>query len=167
MMNDNGENNNNAIIKHTRYKITLHSLRAFFKTQCSLVAKEFELSEYLLGHNSTVAQRYFRASPEAVAETYRNKIMETVTFFDFESIDKKIRTLEAKTEVINDLQMQMNKQADLIGELKNSQSFADNMTESYTQERIIDALEKKIDHLTKRLDSQTTTTTATTITKSN
>src|SRR6476646_9212682 len=86
--NDNGNNNNNnnGIIKHTRYKITLHSLRAFFKTQCSLVAKEFELSEYLLGHNSTIAQRYFRASPEAVAETYKEKVMETVTFFDFESI---------------------------------------------------------------------------------
>ena len=100
---DNGENNNNNGIKHTRYKITLHSLRAFFKTQWSLVAKEFELSEYLIGQNSTIAQRYFRASPNAVAETYKEKVMETVTFFDFEHIDRKIRTLEAKTEEIHEL----------------------------------------------------------------
>ena len=36
---DNGENNNNNGIKHTRYKITLHSLRAFFKTQWELGGK--------------------------------------------------------------------------------------------------------------------------------
>ena len=67
------------------------------------MAKEFELSEYLIGHNMTIAQRYFRASPNAVAETYKEKVMETVTFFDFEHIDRKIRTLEAKTEEIHEL----------------------------------------------------------------
>ena len=142
------------IIKHTRYKITLHSLRAFFKTQCSLVAKEFELSEYLLGHNSTIAQRYFRASPEAVAETYKEKVMETVTFFDFESIDRKIKTLEAKTEVINDLQMQINKQADLIHDLTEGQTFANNMSEIYGQEQMIQRLQSQLDEFKRRLDEK-------------
>ena len=150
--NDNGNNNNG--IKHTRYKITLHSLRAFFKTQWSLVAKEFELSEYLLGHNSTIAQRYFRASPEAVAETYREKVMETVTFFDFESIDRKIKTLEAKTEVINDLQMQINKQADLIHDLTEGQTFANNMSEFYGQEQMIQRLQSQLDEFKRRLDEK-------------
>lgn len=149
---ENNNNNNNSIIKHTRYKITLHSLRAFFKTQCSLVAKEYELSEYLLGHNSSIAQRYFRASPEAVAETYKEKVMETVTFFDFEQIDRKIRTLEAKTDEIHELRQQMQKQNDLINELKNNQTFADNMTDKYTQEQIMSLMQGQIDELKKRLD---------------
>jgi integrase len=158
--NNNGENNNgnNGIIKHTRYKITLHSLRAFFKTQCSLVAKEFELSEFLLGHNSTIAQRYFRASPEAVAETYRNKIMETVTFFDFASVDRKIKSLEADRDEIHQLRQQMQKQAAQIEQLQaeKEQDYVAHSVDDYSSEQYIEKQEKIIEHLKTQMHSQNT-----------
>ena len=78
--------------------------------------------------------------------------METVTFFDFEQIDRKIRTLEAKTDEIHELRQQMQKQNDLINELKNNQTFADNMTDKYTQEQIMSLMQGQIDELKKRLD---------------
>ena len=131
--------------------------------------------------------------------------MPLLTFCDAPSLTKKVETLEEKTELINELQLQMRKQAEqiaklqeekeqtyadyanynygsgqfiekqekkiedlkaqiqmhmnnqgtdlLVDKVKNTRSFADNVSnETHTQEKMIDALAKKVDELTKRLD---------------
>ena len=47
---------------------------------------------------------------------------------------------------------QMQKQNDLINELKNSQSFADHMTDRFADEQIMNMMQEQINDLKKKVD---------------
>jgi integrase len=97
-INGNGNNNKakNKNKKYERASITLHSFRKLFKVQVSLSAKESDLSEYLLGHRSTLNQTYFKVSPADVSKVYLDKIMEHLTFCDIASAERAKEELNQK-----------------------------------------------------------------------
>jgi hypothetical protein len=121
---NNSNNNNNSKTKnkgkskdnYIRHTITLHSFRRFFKTQVSFEAKEADLSEFLLGHISTLNQRYFKLTPADVAKTYLNSVMEHLTFCDMASVEKAkeeltqqlIEEREVKDRELLELKKRMN-----------------------------------------------------------
>ena len=114
-----------------------------------------DLAEYLIGHRS-LSQTYFRVPPREIARIYREKLMPLLTFCDTPSLMKKVETLEEKTEIINDLQMQMRKQAEQIEKLQveKDQTFADYANDNYGSEQFIEMLKRKIDSSQMQMNNQ-------------
>jgi hypothetical protein len=153
----NGSNNNsNNKSDYTRHTITLHTFRKAYKTAISLSGRS-DLAEYMIGHRS-LSQTYFRIPPKQIAKIYQEKLMPLLTFCDSPSLMKKVETLEEKTEIINGLQLQLNKQAAQIEQLQaeKEQDYVAHSVDDYSSEQYIEKQEKIIEHLKTQMHSQNT-----------
>jgi integrase len=135
--------------KSSRHTITTHSFRKFFKTQVSLEAKEPDLAEYLIGHRS-LSQTYFRVSPKQIQQIYLEKLMPLLTFCDAAALENKILTLTEKTEIITDLQRQLNEQKEKLLSYEQGQEHVNELVDAYAQERLIKSQDQKIKELEER-----------------
>jgi hypothetical protein len=109
--NSNGNNNNGNNEKGTggrydksnyaRSNITLHNFRKLYKTLISLHAKEADLSEYLLGHRSTLNQTYFKISPSDVAKVYLERCQKYLTFNDVAGLETDLLSVSKQNETLN------------------------------------------------------------------
>jgi len=103
--NNNNNNKNNGIKsksknKYDRSNITLHSFRKLYKTIISLQAKEADLSEYLLGHRSTLNQTYFKISPSDVAKVYLERCEKYLTFNDVAGLETDLLSVSKQNETL-------------------------------------------------------------------
>jgi integrase len=148
------DRNKNHNSNYSRHTITLHAFRKAYKSAISMTGFN-DLAEYMIGHRS-LSQTYFRVPPKEIAKIYREKLMPILTFCDTPALENKVRSLEEKTEIINEIRMQVISQAEKIEKLESEkdQTFADYMTDDYANQRIIEILEKKIDDLKRRLDEK-------------
>lgn len=135
--------------KSSRHTITPHAFRKFFKTQVSLEAKEPDLAEYLIGHRS-LSQTYFRVSPKQIQQIYLEKLMPLLTFCDAAALENKILTLTEKTEIITDLQRQLNEQKEKLLSYEQGQEHVNELVDAYAQERLIKYQDQKIKELEER-----------------
>src|SRR5438093_117585 len=104
--NDNDNDNDNKIngrydkSNYARSNITLHSFRKLYKTILSLQGHG-DLSEYLLGHTSTLNQTYFKISPNDVAKVYLERCEKYLTFNDVAGLETDLAQVSKQNETLN------------------------------------------------------------------
>ena len=119
--------------------------RKFAITQMAKSRMDAEIREKLVGHTIGIATHYIRYSPQEMLQEYL-KAVDLLTINEENRLKLKVDELQSKQSEIELMKIEMKKQEEMI------QSFADDCSNSYAQDRILEDQKMEIADLRKQLN---------------
>ena len=123
----------------------LNGFRKFAITQMAKARVDPEVREKLVGHSIGIPKHYIRYSPQEMLQEYL-KAVDLLTINEENRLKLKVDELQSKQSEIELMKIDMKKQEEMI------QSFADDCSNSYAQDRILEDQKMEIADLRKQLN---------------